>query len=279
MDIDEDPRAERARELRRAGRSLRQIREEIGPVGKDRLHSWLRGVPPPEWTRRPQAKDHLRREARELRVKGFGYDEIAARLGVSKSSVSLWVRDLPHPPRDQQRHTDAIRRYWQGEHQRRSVERADRWAASSAEVGALTERELFLIGVALYWAEGAKSKPWERRELLRFINSDPNVVRLFLAWVRGAGVSDDRLRFAVSIHESADVDRAHRYWRDVIGIENPEFRKPVLKHHRPGTVRHNTGDTYYGCLAIYVKKSVAEFQRMEGAWRAIALAAPHFRRA
>jgi transposase len=54
---------------------------------------------PPDWTRRPNAKDDLRAQARQLRADGQKYNDIAARLGVSKSSVSLWVRDLPTPPR------------------------------------------------------------------------------------------------------------------------------------------------------------------------------------
>ena len=33
--------------------------------------------------------------ARELRAQGWTYTEIMAELGVSKSSVSLWCRDVP----------------------------------------------------------------------------------------------------------------------------------------------------------------------------------------
>ena len=39
------------------------------------------------------------RRARELRGPGHTYSEIAAQLGVSKSSVSLWVRDMPRTGR------------------------------------------------------------------------------------------------------------------------------------------------------------------------------------
>lgn len=85
--------------LRRAGKSVRQIKQLLGPVGKRKLHDALRGEPPPEWTRRPNAKDDLRAEARELRRQGLDYAEIVRRLGVSKNSVSLCVRDLPRPPR------------------------------------------------------------------------------------------------------------------------------------------------------------------------------------
>lgn len=85
--------------LRREGKSLRQIKQILGPMSNVTLNDALRGVPPPDWTRRPNAKDELRAKARELRGEGMDYEEIAAALGVAKGSVSLWVRDLPRPAR------------------------------------------------------------------------------------------------------------------------------------------------------------------------------------
>jgi hypothetical protein len=46
--------------LRRQGKALRQIKAILGPMSNATLHDALRGEPPPEWTRRPNAKDGLR---------------------------------------------------------------------------------------------------------------------------------------------------------------------------------------------------------------------------
>src|SRR5215468_7905257 len=81
--------------LRRAGKSRREIKEILRIGSNHTLNEVLRDEPPPEWTRRPRAKDDLRAEARELRPQGLVYNEIAAKLGVSKSSVSLWMRSIP----------------------------------------------------------------------------------------------------------------------------------------------------------------------------------------
>ena len=79
---DPPTRAERQREqaiaLRRAGRSRREIKEILGVGSNQTLHDALRGEPPPEWTRRPRAKDDLHARARELREQGLDYEEIAA---------------------------------------------------------------------------------------------------------------------------------------------------------------------------------------------------------
>ena len=83
--------------LRRQGKSRSQIKQILGPMSNSTLNNALKNEPPPEWTLRPNAKDELRASARELRGQGLDYEEIAAALGVAKSSVSLWVRDLPTP--------------------------------------------------------------------------------------------------------------------------------------------------------------------------------------
>src|SRR6204780_509319 len=90
---------EQAIALRRAGKSRREIKELLAITSNWTLNEVLKGEPPQPWTWRPNAKDELRAQARELRKEGWNYIQIAAKLGVSKSSVSLWVRDLPRPPR------------------------------------------------------------------------------------------------------------------------------------------------------------------------------------
>ncbi|MFF6778438.1 hypothetical protein ACFY8W_33500 [Streptomyces sp. NPDC012637] len=62
--------------LRREGPSLRQIRDRLQVYNNDLLHRLVKGEPPPDWTKRPNAKDDLRARARELRLRGKTYDQI-----------------------------------------------------------------------------------------------------------------------------------------------------------------------------------------------------------
>ncbi|MEV6022647.1 hypothetical protein [Streptomyces sp. NPDC052036] len=262
---------ERAVALRRSGHSLRQIRDELNIFNNDILNQLVKGEPPPARTKRPNAKDDLRARARELRLQGWTYDRIEAEPGCSRSSVSPWVRDLPRPePRYTPEEQQALMR--EGLARRRATENEERTKiklAAGGDIGTLTDRELFMAGIALYWAEGSKSKPYDRRERVAFVNSDPGVIQTYLAWLDLLEVDRERLGFRVLIHESADVEAAQRYWADIADVDVSVFAKPTLKKHNPKTVRKNTGDDYHGCLVIHVARSAHLYNRIEGWWEGI----------
>ncbi|MFF7984652.1 hypothetical protein ACFZDK_37000 [Streptomyces sp. NPDC007901] len=262
---------EQAVALRRDGLSRRQIRDRLHVDNNDILNRLLEGEPPPPWTNRPNAKDDLRERAREMRLQGRTYDQIQVELGCSKSSISLWVRDLPKPerrnPAEQARL--ASHRRWEHELAIRDEERQRVKKEAEESVGSLSARELFLVGVGLYWAEGAKDKPYARRENVTFVNSDPGMIEVFLAWLKLLGVERERLRYTVMIHENADVTAAEQYWANLVRSDPSAFNKTTLKRHNPKTVRKNTGDSYRGCLVIKVLKGADLYRRIEGAWYGI----------
>ncbi|EST24568.1 hypothetical protein M877_25105 [Streptomyces niveus NCIMB 11891] len=265
---------EQAVALRREGLSRRQIRDRIQVDNNDILNRLLDGEPAPEWTKRPNAKDDLRDRARELRLQGLTYDQIQLELGCSKSSISLWVRDLPKPPKRTREEASAIaRRGWEATLQRREQERQQTKRAAAESIGTMSDRELFLLGVGLYWAEGGKSKPHNPQERLTFINSDRHMIGVFLAWLDLLDVGRDRLRYHVHIHETADVPGAEQYWAQVIDTNPSRLSKTTLKRHNPKTNRHNVGEGYHGCLSIRVLQSADLYRRVEGWWCGIVGAA------
>ena len=252
---------ERAIALRREGKSRREIQAAPGLIGRSTLNELLQGEPPPEWTRRPNAKDELRAQARELRTDGLNYNRIAARLGVSKSSVS-------------RRSAEGVRKYWAAERKLREARHANKRAAAAAEIGELTEREILIAGVIAYWCEGAKAKPHRQPYCVVFINSDPGLVRLFLRFLDAAGdVSRSDLVHTVCIHESGDTAAAQQFWQEVTGAGVEQFNKPSLKRHNPKTTRKNVGVDYHGCLRIGVHHSSALLRKIEG-WAQAIMANP-----
>jgi hypothetical protein len=276
-------RVGKARLLRRQGKTHDEIREVIGEVGKDVLAAWLRGIPrPPETNRSGRSKPELRRKARQLRAEGMTIGEISEITGVGKGSISPWIRDIALPPRVEERrqqHLQQLRSRGGRVLSERARLRRELVAESAyLQVRALSASELFAAGVALYWAEGTKDKPWRRNGRVKFINSDATVLRLFLDWLDLLGVAKGDLKFRLNIHETADVPDQERWWQCELGLPPEQFGRATLKRHNPKPGRHNVGEEYHGCLAVDVAKSSDLYYSIEGWWRAIVAAAadrPH----
>ena len=211
-----------------------------------------------------------------MRLQGKSYREIQEQLGIPKSTLSNWLSDVPL---SEEQRIALDERKGDGARSRAVAIRGSRirrtevlQEAAAAEIGELSDRELFLLGVALYWAEGSKEKPWGRATQMALINSDPGVIRLFVRWLELIGVHPDDLIFRLSIHESAEVAAAHRFWVAVVGGDESQWRQPSLKRHRPVTVHNNVGSSYVGCLVVSVRRSTSLNRRVAGWWAGIAAA-------
>ena len=154
-----------------------------------------------------------------------------------------------------------------------ALRRARIGGEARAQIAQLSESELFVAGVVAYWAEGSKNKPWRTGARMSFLNSDPAMIRLFLAWPRLLGVEEQRLQYRVCIHESADVTEAERFWAKVVGVDESSFDRTSLKRHNPVTVRKNVGDGYHGCLCVSVRRSTDLNIQIAGWFEGIHLAA------
>ena len=158
-------------------------------------------------------------EARALRSEGRTLQEIADRLGVSRGSVSLWVRDVAFEPRPR----SPARRRGPNVLQRRKAEEIERLLAEGRErIGCLSEREFLVAGTALYAGEGFKTPG-----AVGMANSDPRMIAFFCAWLRHFfDVDELRLGFRLYLHEGLDLDAANNYWSALTAIPQDQFGKP-----------------------------------------------------
>lgn len=257
--------------MRASGATYAQIKAELG-IGASTI-SRILGVYG-KGRAKPRVTDDVKERARALRRDGRSVPEIATELGLAKSTAWLITKDIAWTPGPDgaSRRAAAAREYWRKENARRADERTRATSEAAARVGEISDRELLLIGAVAYWAEGTKSKPWNPEERLTFTNSDPDMIVLYLEWLRLLGVDAERLRFRVHIHESADVSDAEQYWADLVGVPVETFGRPTLKRHNPATVRKNTGATYRGCLVVGVLESATDYRLMEGVWRGLSQA-------
>ena len=180
--------------------------------------------------------------ARQLRRTGLPLAEIALRVGVSKSSVSLWVRDVefaaPIRPltRGRRRDPNALQRRRQAEIERLLAE-------GRARIGRLSEREFLVAGVALYAGEGSKADGQ-----VRFVNSDPRMVVFFCTWLRHFyRVDEARLRLSLYLHQGLDLVAATAYWSALTGIPEAQFNKPYRAVPDPSI---RSAKHVHGCVTV-----------------------------
>lgn len=178
--------------------------------------------------------------ARDRRAEGWTLADIAADLGVSKSSVSLWVRDVEFEPRTRAR---ARRREPNALQQRKAAEIEQLLAEGRERIGRLSDRDLLIAGTALYAGEGSKND----RDL-RFSNSDPRMVALFCAWLRRFfDVDESRLRVRLYLHEGLDVDAAVAFWSALTAIPAHQFGR-VYRARPDPSIRKAKHE--YGCIGV-----------------------------
>lgn len=219
----------------------------------------------------PSAKCAEKDFAIKLRAQGFSYSEIEKRVNVSRSSLSLWLRDIPlsmeHKERLFKKQLAQHERAWYLIRQRR-IEKTNQIKKTAAEeVGKISDRELWLLGIALYWAEGTKEKEHSVAEQTTFSNSDPEMIKVFLMWTqRCLGLTYNDIVFSLYIHENAKprlrvvVD----FWADIANIRTSSLYI-YFKKHTVNPYRKNQGDRYMGVLRIRLRRS-SELNRKIAGW-------------
>jgi transcriptional regulator with XRE-family HTH domain len=195
--------------------------------------------------------------ARKFRRDGLSVREIERRLGVSRSSVSLWVRDIELSV--EQRAALAARN---GRHPRQLAgarRRSARYRAIRAgyqEEGRVLARRgdpLFAAGCMLYWAEGGK-----RRTTALLTNSDPEVLRYFVTFLRRYfGVADDELSvycnlFADHLPRQRQVEQ---FWLDTLELPRSCLRKSQVNVYSKYSQKKRRNKLPYGTCRVVVHRS------------------------
>ncbi len=201
-------------------------------------------------------------EAIRMRKEGASYSQIKERLKVSKSSLSLWLHDMPLPDKRLRELRDwnvvRIERFRETMRHKRE----DRWAKVgkhvAKSVGTLSKRELLIAGLFLYWGEGTKTSVASTS----LSNTDPAMIRFFIHWLELLGVSKSRLRVYVHLYSDMDVQKELRYWSKILDLPLSSFRKPYIKTSNRSDLSYPQKFTHGTCNLIYGNRDVSEYVLM-----------------
>ncbi len=182
--------------------------------------------------------------------------------------MTVWLVEVPYVPNAQTLGRIGKARAASGAAKSRikleSFLRARREAAR--EIGRISGRDLFMLGLGLYIVEGTKSSVQ-----CVFVNSDPAVINLIIRWfVTATGIKKGNLRMRLHLYPSSDVQASEAYWSKVTGLPRAQFRKPIIdwrkgkKTAKLGKLPHGTA--YLSVVSLGEKRFGVFLARKILAW-------------
>ncbi len=208
-----------------------------------------------------------KRHAISLRLEGYTYNEIRAKIpNLSKSTISGWMKGVELTDSQKQRiqnkirtsaESSRLRGAW-ANHQKAQNRIALLYKAAEKDFKTFSTESLFVVGISLYWAEGAKTS---RR--FQFMNSDPAMIRLMMKWLRKYyNVPNQDIIIRLYIHHVYAHEDCESFWSKVTEISATEFARTIYK---PSGHLVKKNQNYKGCLRIEVRGSNLFWKMM--AWK------------
>ncbi len=171
-----------------------------------------------------------RRKALELRKLGKSYSQIKNELGVSKSTLSEWLKAYPLTKAqiDTLRGKSEIRieKYRQTMRRKREARLTSYYKEEKSKWIPLSKRELFLMGLFLYWGEGGKT----HRNIVSINNTDPSVIKFAFYWLNEVcKVSREKIQVYLHLYSDMNITEAMAFWSKELQQPIQYFAKPYIK--------------------------------------------------
>jgi transcriptional regulator with XRE-family HTH domain len=197
--------------------------------------------------------------ARKLRFDGLSIKEIARKLNVSRSSVSLWVRDIrltaaqieilnARVAQSRDRFAYLSRCHGANQNVEQARIRQEQFRRAGHDLAARDQK--FRIICALYWGEGTKSTQGQ----FSVCNCDPEMLRIFVDWLFSMNLGG-RIRFSVQYYAENELSEFEilDWWLKRLPKINPEnVRRFVCCKINRASQRKKTGRRPYGTASVSV---------------------------
>lgn len=203
-------------------------------------------------------KSAVKKKAILLRGKGFSFNEISEKIGISKSTASLWLRGVKLSKSAKERiHKLGVEGRNKGNNSvKNRIENEDSRILAKVKNSVarcnLLKDDLKVVCALLYWCEGGKTG----KAKVSFINSDPKLVKYFIDTFRKAfDIDENRFRALIHLHEYHDINKQTKFWSEITKIPKTQFTKPYCKPHTGKRIKEN----YQGCISVvYYGKQIMQ---------------------
>ena len=194
----------------------------------------------------------------KLRKSGLSYSQIRDRLSVSKSSLSLWLRDLPlsdHRLRAL-RDNSQVRIEKSRETKRKKKEQRRTKVFDKVSLDIQKSQDPFFVsGFYLYWGEGTKSSEYT----IAFTNSDSSMIQAFIEWTRLLGVDKTLLKIKLNLYADQDENDMKKLWSKVTGVPLGNFYKTYTKSSLLARRSYKGLFSHGTCAVMYHNRDVYEY--------------------
>ncbi len=210
-----------------------------------------------------------REQALKLRLGGKSYTEIQRAIGVSKSTLSGWLAQVilsaklkqEIEARARPKSLAGLLKHNRGQTIKAKSRMLETRRQAAIEIKMLTQKDLLLIGAALYWAEGYKrSKIKNDKEItnhpVSLTNSDPKLVQIFLRFLREyCRVPEESIRADIRIYEHQNAEYLLDYWSSITRIRKEKFGKLYYGISKSSMGKRPFNRLPYGTIQIRVNNT------------------------
>lgn len=197
----------------------------------------------------------LRAQALHLRKDGNSYNYISKVTGISKSTLSDWLTEIPYTPNQETIERIGKARAASGAAKHKIKVESFKKAAlqGKIDIGSINQRDLFMLGLGLYIGEGTKSG-----NIIRVINANPRVIRLAINWFKKiCGLANDNFRLRLHIYPDNNENDCIKYWAKETGLPRHNFQRTQVDVRKDKKMAKR-GKLPYGTAHLHIKSNGVE---------------------
>lgn len=206
----------------------------------------------------------IREQAIKLRLEGKTYGQIKRELGIPKTTLSDWLKNLSLSQKqykllleNRQNSRDlATEKYRLTRANQRQTRLRKILDYQAKTLIPLSEKEIFLAGAFLYWGEGEKT-----HGVISISNTDPKIMKFALYWMTTSlKIPKEQIKARLHLYKDMNSESEIEFWSEILELPKSQFKKPYIKKsNREGltykSFGHGTCRLYIG--SVYQSETVA----------------------
>jgi hypothetical protein len=169
-----------------------------------------------------------------------------------KGTLSYWLMSIPYTPNAHTITAIGNARTKSGQFKNLQKRKTIEAAAQLAEkdVGTISKRDLFMLGLGIYIGEGTKTN-----DQVRVVNSDPLIIKVVVRWFKEiCGLRDENFIARIHAYPNVNISDAQKFWTKTLGIKRIAFHK-IQIDTRENKSRKNLQKLPFGTLHLTIRSN------------------------